>query len=250
MRPGILTAIVGLTLSWSGGLGSVVQGQLPQSSQYFPLDHRIPGQAARWVQTMQPRCVAAPQPVRIALPSLGLVTFPQGGPDAGVLQQAPAQVGMVVGQTYRFRISGMPEFPGVELYPTVELIDRLHPPPDLAQQFPIPVQFTEDEIAAALQDQLVTKVVYLEQPQLAVPQDPAEPLRITDLPTQANLLQAADQRGRALAIIRLGGRVPDTTRGWDEEFHRDTTPAVTARPAVTTSLAGMGRATVRKLPEE
>ncbi|MBX3437842.1 MAG: hypothetical protein KF861_10150, partial [Planctomycetaceae bacterium] len=133
---------------------------------------------------------------------------------------------MLVGRTYRFQISGMPEYPGANLYPTVELIDRLHPPVGREADFPIPIQFTTDEIEAALNDQLVTKVIYLEQPQWAVPQEVGRPIQTADLPPTTNLLQAADQRGRAMAIVRLGGRVPSTHGAPDSQFYGDLPPVI------------------------
>lgn len=208
---------------------------------YFPLDHRVPGRAAQWAQTIHPPCEAYMQPVRIILPSRGLVTFFDGAPENAILTQAPSQAGMLVGQTYRVRISGMPEFPGVELFPSIELIDRLHPPAGREQEFPIPIQLTEDEIATAIADQLVTKVVYLEQPQIANPKPVDRPLNVTDLPASANLLQAADQRGRAMAIVRIGGRVPNLHDPGDRHFFGKGAPIVpitipqeaTARRSVT-----------------
>ena len=73
-------------------------------------------------------------------------------------------------QLYRFRISDLPELPGAELYPTIELIDRLHPPCGRELEFPVPVAFTQEELQAALAGRLVTKVVYIERPQQATPE--------------------------------------------------------------------------------
>jgi hypothetical protein len=195
--------------------------------RYFPLDHQVPGMASRWARTIPPRQAPYVQPVQIELPSSGLISFFDGSPENAVLTQAPSQVGMAVGQTYRVRISGMPEFPGAELYPSIELIDRLHPPAGREAEFPIPIQLTEEEIAIALDDRLVTKVVYLEQPQLAHPQATDLPLRTVDLPPSTNLLQAADERGRAMAIIRLGGRVPSPNDPHDARFFGPSAPVVT-----------------------
>lgn len=204
--------------------GQATQAQSDRTGTYFPLDHRIPGRVSRWAQTIHPPCEAYLQPVRIELPSRGLVTFFDGGPENPVLTQAPSQAAMLVGQTYRVRISGMPEFPGVELFPSIEIIDRLHPPAGRADEFPIPIQLTEEDIATALDDQLVTRVVYLEQPQLADPQPVDRPLKVVDLPASANLLQAADERGRPMAIVRLGGRVPDLNDPGDRRFFGTTAP--------------------------
>lgn len=178
--------------------------------RHFPLNHRLPtGTAGRWAVATQPQRFGHYQPVKIQLPSAGHVTFFQGNSQNAVLTQSPAQAGMVVGHTYRVRVSGMPEYPGVELFPTIEILDRLHPPEGHANEFPIPIEITAEEIEVVRQDRMVTKVVYLEQPDLAAPVEQGERIRIEDLAASRNLLKAADQRGRPMAIIRIGGRLPD-----------------------------------------
>ncbi|WP_417848120.1 hypothetical protein [Thalassoglobus sp.] len=178
--------------------------------RHFPLNHRQPtGMAGRWSLLTHPQKAGVLQPVEIQLPSAGHVTYFQGSPQNAVLTQSPSNVGMMVGHTYRVRISGMPEFPGAELYPTVEVLDRLHAPDGLAKSYPIPVEITADEIEIVLQDRMVTKVIYLEQPDLAAPFAQGERIRTEDLKVTENLLRAADERGRPMAILRIGGRIPD-----------------------------------------
>ena len=213
--------------------GVAATAQTNGSGKYFPLDHRVPGMASRWAQTIHPPCEAYVQPVKIELPSRGLVTFFNGAPENAVLTQAPSQAGMIVGHTYRLRISGVPELPGVELFPTIELLDRLHPPPGQEQEFPIPIQLTVQELAAAADDQLVTKVVYLEQPQYADPKPVDDPLRVTSLPAHANLLEAADRRGRAMAIVRIGGRTPSLHDPNDRHFFGASAPVIPQASMVT-----------------
>jgi hypothetical protein len=149
------------------------------------------------------------QPVKIVLPSQGKVTvFTRAEADANV-QSAPAGVAVAVGHTYRLRLSDMPEFPGAELYPTIEILDRLHPPAGKAEQFPVPIEFTEEEIEFALDGRLVTKVVYLEQPQLAPPETLRPPKGIRSVPASRNILAEADHHGRPMVLVRLGSRIPD-----------------------------------------
>jgi hypothetical protein len=176
-----------------------------QSGYYFPLDHRQPqGTAGRWAVTIDHCLQNSTQYVKVVLPTTGRVTFV--GSEGLQEAQAPAQAAMIVGHLNRVRITDLPGFPGVELYPTIEVIDRLHPPEGLAEQFPIPIEFTAEEIAAALNNQMVTKVVYLEQPDLAAPIAQGEFARVEDLHPSLNLLETADMNGRPMAIIRLGGR--------------------------------------------
>ena len=58
-------------------------------------------------------------------------------------------VGLTIGPVYRFRVTEIPGQPGLEIFPTVELIDRLYPPPGQALRFPVPIELTQDELLMA-----------------------------------------------------------------------------------------------------
>ncbi|MBW3543622.1 MAG: hypothetical protein KY476_25505 [Planctomycetes bacterium] len=176
---------------------------------YQPLDARDPvGKAASWSSFRTGFTPGWFQPVRFTLPSTGSVTLYDASPARPVLLAAPAQASVLPGHVYRLRIADMPEFPGVELYPTIEVLDRLHPPVGREHEFPVPLDFTSEEVAAAASGRLVTKVIYLEQPQLAVPREPGVMLPVDTLPPTRNALAAADRAGRPLLLVRLGGRLP------------------------------------------
>ncbi|MCA9005979.1 MAG: hypothetical protein KDA70_11975 [Planctomycetaceae bacterium] len=192
---------------------------------YHPLNQRTPpGVAGQWASMsgqVQPGYI---QPMKFSLPSKGNLTFYAGGPDQAIQKSSPASIGFGVGYVYRVKISGMPEFPGVELYPTIELIDRLHPPAGLAEQYPIPVSFTAEDIELVLSGRMVTKVVYLERPQTAVPaQFDRQPTQT--ITAQKNLIAEADLLGRPMLILRMGGRLPSTV-GEDPAFFGNGAPVV------------------------
>ena len=117
-------------------------------------------------------------------------------------------VGVNVGHIYRLRLSDLPVALGEEVYPTIELLDRLHPPAGREMEFPIPIVFTQDDIRIALSGQLVTRVIYLEQPQIAQTLDPLHREIPQTVPPSENALKEADRLGRPMAIIRIGGRKP------------------------------------------
>lgn len=180
---------------------------------YHPLNQRTPpGVSAYWNTIHRTPTPGYYQPVRIQLPSTGKVRFFTGRGANDPALDAPSALGVAAGYTYRFQITNMPEFPGIELFPSVEILDHLHPPTGLAQRFPIPVRFLEDEIEAALRGRMITKVVYLEQPQRASSIDIRLPDAVATLPANENVLAAADQLGRPLLIIRLGSRQPSPHR--------------------------------------
>lgn len=194
---------------------------LQAEERYTLLDHRGPtGMAGRWSALTRPGIAGSPQPVRISLPGAGKITFftlSQQG-QIQIDQNSPALAGMGVGYVYRVCISDMPEYPGVRLYPTIEVLDRLHPPVGKELEFPIPIQVTAEEIETVMQDRMVTKVVYLEQPDIAFPVVQEGGARIENLPPTSNLIEAADRRGRPMAIVRIGGRIPSANATTDEFF--------------------------------
>jgi len=128
----------------------------------------------------------------------------------------PLTVGLLIGQVYRFQVTGIPFHEGQELYPTVEVIDRLYPPAGSKTRFPIPIHLTQEELEFALSGRLVTRVIYLESPRTALPvSQQAGDQRITDANKQDDPLQIADALGRPVAILRIGSRIPAENRPSD-----------------------------------
>lgn len=216
----------------AGVIGGVVAEQ-PRSRapRYFPVDQTIPpGVASQWRRTAlnEPTYF---QPVRLEVPDgAGQVTAFGTSAGSDVVIEGNALLALEVGQVYRFRMSGMPEYAGVDLYPSVELIDRLHPPPGQAARFPVPVVFEPEEINAAISGRLVIKVIYVEQPDLASGTDTGETLRTQFLDPRDNAVAQADLLGRPIALVRLGGRLPDP-RTTDDPLFRSTAGVQLVDPA-------------------
>lgn len=147
------------------------------------------------------------QPVAFSGPGETEFSLAQGG--AFQPSQPSLMAGLLVGQVYRFKITGIPRAEGAELFPTVELIDRTYPPPGLATSYPIPINLDLEDLQAALEGKLVTRVVYLEDPQtaLAVAETPSTS-RAMDIAPDQDALQVADRFGRPVAIVRIGSLTP------------------------------------------
>jgi hypothetical protein len=192
---------------------SIVHAGPPRG--FTPLDHRAPtGQAAHFNVLARPSIYAYPQPVKVTVPGSAKVTFFDGARPEGVTVDAPGQAKLPVGYAYRVKISELSEYPGVQLYPTIEVLDRLHPPADQVDNFPIPIELTAEEIEAVLQDRMVTKVVYLERQDLPRPPHQRAVVNVSEVPPSTNLFQSAGQMGRPVAILRFGGRtLADGERG-------------------------------------
>jgi hypothetical protein len=127
----------------------------------------------------------------------------------GAWQPNEVLVGMNIGPVYRLSVADIPNT-DVEIFPTVELIDRLYPPAGLALRYPIPIELTLEELELAAQGSFVTRVIYVEDPQQALPtaqrRDSDQPWM--EAPPGEDPLVTADRFGRAVAILRIGGRVP------------------------------------------
>jgi hypothetical protein len=166
---------------------------------------RVPG-----VGTYQAVEVSGPQGVQVALA--------QDGQFLHTLN-APVKVGMIVGAVYRVRVTGIPFRPGEELYPSIEIIDRVHAPSGREHRFPIPILLEAGDLRAALDGALVTRVIYLEDNEIAEPIATKPGTQtVLDVGPMDNALKAADQLGRPVAILRIGSRVPANLQGNLTEF--------------------------------
>jgi len=176
----------------------------------------------------QPVRIRAPQGARIALAL-------EGG--FGPARLGDALVGMRIGPLYRLQVTNIPNNSGLEIFPTVEIIDRTYPPPELALRYPIPIELTQEELELAAQGMFVTRVVYVEDPNQALPvqrhEDELQPW-IEARPGDDPLI-VADGLGRPVAILRIGGRVP-TSAGPDSDFTYGAPPLVQYDSAVVESL--------------
>lgn len=147
------------------------------------------------------------QPVRMIGPDG--VHFALSHSGSFVEAQPALEAGLMIGAVYRFRVTRIPLAEGAELYPTIEVIDRTYPPPGLAWKYPIQIQLDQEDMDAALAGQMVTRVVYLEDPQTATPmvQTP-ETRRPMEISAHQDPLEIADRMGRPVAIVRIGSVTP------------------------------------------
>lgn len=174
------------------------------------------------------------QPVEVKAPAGVLISLAEGG-TFGLAEPAPLLAGLLIGQVYRLRVTNIPLSPGLEVFPTLEVIDRLYAPRGQAARFPIVVDLTLEDLLLAADGKFVTRVIYLEDPKAALPgkHDPREQDWF-EAPPGADPLAIADQLGRPVAILRLGARLPDPGSGPDPDFLFGCPPIMKySRPEVT-----------------
>src|SRR3954464_11036171 len=152
----------------------------------------------------QPVRIRAPQGARIALASEG----GKAVANARDAQANEALVGMQIGFVYRLALTSIPNNEGVDIYPTIELVDRLYPPPGLALRFPIPIELTQEELELAAGGAFVTRVIYVEDPLHALPvsRHAKGDQPWMEAPAGEDPLVTADRNGRPVAILRIGSR--------------------------------------------
>jgi hypothetical protein len=165
----------------------------------------------------QPVEITGPDGASIAMTVNGQFDEPRPG---------PVVAGLLIGSVYRLRVTNIPLQEGLEVYPTVEVIDRTYPPIGQHFKFPIPIALAKEELEMALAGKFVTRVIYLEDP------DNAEPVArqgheqsYFEVREGENPMDVADVLGRPVAILRLGGRVPGP-EGPDETFLYGSPPLV------------------------
>lgn len=195
--------LVAATLNWGEEL----------SAQEAPLHYRqsadlAPGRIGRDALARGPAYRGYFQPVEVAGPKGSKISLLNEGKFVPSESEKPL-AGMLIGEVYRFKVSEIPGHSGFELYPTIEVVNRLFPPRGLETKFPIPVHVSAEEVQQALDGKFITRVIYLEDPELALParQTGGSP-RILEVGPTEDPLKAADALGRPMAILRIGSRVP------------------------------------------
>ena len=158
------------------------------------------------------------QPVEIKAPSGALISLavdtkferPEGG---------AVRAGLLIGAVYRLRVTNIPLNEGLEVYPSIELVNRLYPPPGQELRFPVPIELAEEDLKLALQGNFITRIIYVEDPATALPvQDDPNQQRWFEVEPTDDPLAVADRLGRPIAILRMGGRLPDFVNGPDKSF--------------------------------
>ena len=135
------------------------------------------------------------------------VTFYQGAAPPRTYR-VPVVLGLRPGYIYRPKLSGFTRRPGLTFFPTLEVRGTLRGGANLFPgRYPAPVTVSDLDVERLLEGSLLTKVVYLEDPQKAF----AEPGRVdrpieVELPPNRDLLDESRAYGRPVLVVRAGDR--------------------------------------------
>ena len=119
--------------------------------------------------------------------------------------EVPARYNFAQAAIYRLKLSDIPNRPGLELYPTLEVVPTNARTATFLAHSAVPIAFTEEDFAQVAAGNYVVKVVYLPDPQyqdLAV----AGPAELVSSPLEPGVdpIAEAHRRGSILLVVRMG----------------------------------------------
>ncbi|MBP3558078.1 MAG: hypothetical protein J6K20_10330 [Thermoguttaceae bacterium] len=162
------------------------------------------------LERVQPVAWKLPKGVRAGIAAPGGYVFNAELADDARFPWLANAFALQPGRVYRFQLTDIPFNPNRALYPTLELIGRLNPPTGREWDFPIEIELPQADLELALQGNLVTRVVFLENSENARPTDADRSTAdlTVEVPNNYDPVAVAASKGRVLAILRVGSRAP------------------------------------------
>ncbi len=171
-----------------------------------------PGAAGMGAMTMnsQPRFPAQRTQVRFARPTGMKVAWYTQGADgkpaySNTPTDTPGRYNFLQAAIYRLKLSNIEGRPGLEVYPTIEVVPTNPKTESFLAHSSVPVDFTPDDFKQIAEGSYIVKVIYLPDPQF---QDAAstgtEEILSTRLEPGVDPIQEACRRGSILLIVRMG----------------------------------------------
>lgn len=159
--------------------------------------------------------------IRFAGPDRMKVAWFAGGGFTDTMVEAPGRYNFPQGGVFRLKLSNLPNRPGVELYPTLEVIPASQKTAVFLSHSAVPLGVTEEDLEQVASGNFVTKVIYLPDPayQDLAATGPDE-IVSSRLEPGVDPVAEATRRGSVLAILRLG----------NIDLEAQNTPAMTAPP--------------------
>jgi hypothetical protein len=119
--------------------------------------------------------------------------------------EAPGRYNFLQAAIYRLKLSDIPNRPGVELYPTLEVVPANSKTATFLAHSAVPVSFTEEDFDQVASGNFVVKVIYLPDPNY---QDIASTglaeVVSSQLEPGVDPIVEAQRRGCILLVVRLG----------------------------------------------
>ncbi|HUG19352.1 MAG TPA: protein kinase, partial [Planctomycetaceae bacterium] len=147
--------------------------------------------------------------IKITSPqNMEVVVADQRGDFGRLSYKVPARLNLIAGKTHRLKLTNIAGREGAEFYPTFGIGSTASQTATFLAHNAIPIEFTEEDFDQALAGSLVTKVIYLPDPEFReVGGGEVETVVSTRLDPGADPIAEAGRRGSILAVIRLGNKV-------------------------------------------
>ncbi|MDR3181986.1 MAG: hypothetical protein LBT89_03550, partial [Planctomycetaceae bacterium] len=111
------------------------------------------------------------------------------------------------GHIYRLKLTNVPNQPGKELYPTLEIAPTSARTQAFLAHSSIPIEFTDNDFDQVFSGNYITKVVYLPNPDFqGIAMSGVGTLVNTQLQPGVDPIVEASKRGSILAVIRMGNK--------------------------------------------
>jgi hypothetical protein len=117
----------------------------------------------------------------------------------------PLRMELPVGVPHRLRLTGIPGFEGMELFPSVRVLAKLDAPPADDWRFPVELVIDQQDLAEAMEGALVRRVVYSATDCLD-----ADPPVSFDVQPGNDALDVAQTLGDPVLEFVVGNRVPSS----------------------------------------
>jgi hypothetical protein len=131
---------------------------------------------------------------------------PDGKPGFGAnFLDVPGRYNFLQAAIYRLKLMEIPGYPGLELYPTLEVVPANCKTATFLAHSAVPITFTQEDIDQVRAGNYVVKVIYLPDPQFQdlVVTGPDEVVS-SRLEPGVDPITEALRRGSILAVVRLG----------------------------------------------
>jgi hypothetical protein len=148
--------------------------------------------------------------VRVSRPSGMKVSWYTVGPDGKASYSAtpievPGRYNFLQGAIYRLKLGNIEGRPGLEVYPTLEVVPANPRTESFLAHSSVPLEFTGEDFKQIAEGNYVIKVIYLPHPQYQeLAGTGTEEILSTRLEPGANPITEALRRGDILLIIRMG----------------------------------------------
>jgi hypothetical protein len=117
---------------------------------------------------------------------------------------APGRYNFPQAAIYRLKLGDIPNRPGVDLYPTLEVVPANCKTSTFLAHSAVPVTFTEEDLEQVAAGNYVVKVIYLPDPQYQDLAGAAEEVVSSRLDPGVDPIAEACRRGSILLVVRLG----------------------------------------------